>query len=53
MTSLHMQVLMVSINLSKPLKNLYGINIDYYVKINFAGSQAVIDASVVLQLNQR
>lgn len=26
------------------LENLYGINIDYYVKINFAGSQAVIDA---------
>lgn len=26
------------------LENMYGINIDYYVKINFAGSQAVIDA---------
>lgn len=26
------------------LENLYGINIDYYVKINFAGSQAVINA---------
>lgn len=26
------------------LENLYGINIDYYVKINFAGSQAVIHA---------
>ena len=26
------------------LENLYGINIDYYVEINFAGSQAVIDA---------
>lgn len=26
------------------LENLYGINTDYYVKINFAGSQAVINA---------
>ncbi len=26
------------------LENLYGVNIDYYVKINFSGCEAVVDA---------